>query len=186
MFIKNHNAALSDVEASIEPYMANGVVVDSEGYLSVMLPLSRNTLAIKFAGNDPVIAEMAARALSLFENMCSSEAAHAFYGQLMQAPELYDRVMQFVTIMLKTDEALGTLTLSKEANKRHGKLLSDIRLVGEMFGFYDKKTKTYTGGITRAEHPNGMTKELMLPPEIVAALMCYYINGQRVRALISL
>jgi len=52
MFIESHKAALSSFDADIEPYMVDGVVADSEGALSVMLPLARNTIAIKFAEND--------------------------------------------------------------------------------------------------------------------------------------
>lgn len=183
MFIKNHKAALSNALANAEQYMAGGVVVDDEGYLSLMLPLARNGIAIKFAENDPIVADMVAHALGLFERLCTEAAAYAFYNQLMESPKLHDRVMQFVSMMLLVDEPLGTLTISKAVDKKHGKLLSDVRLVGDHFGFYDKETKTYTDGITRTEHLDGMTKELMLPPEIVWLLMCYYINGQRVRTL---
>ena len=70
--------------------------------------------------------------------------------------------------------------MSKAVNKKHGKLLSDVRLVGEVFGFYDKESSVYTDSITCTENPNGMTKELTLPPKIILLLMCHYINGQRV------
>lgn len=46
----------------------DGVVADSEGALSVMLPLARNTIAIKFAEDDPDIAKMVAHAFIMFEN----------------------------------------------------------------------------------------------------------------------
>jgi hypothetical protein len=99
---------------------------------------------------------------------------------MVASPKVYDRVMQFVTMMLIADEPLGTLALSKGVNKKHGKLLSDVRLVGEIFGFYDKEAKAYTDDITRTAHLNGTTKELTLPPEKILMLMCHYINGQRV------
>ncbi|CAM4222471.1 hypothetical protein PSAR109036_14580 [Psychrobacter arenosus] len=183
MFIENHKAALLNAEASVEQYMDNGVVVDSEGYLSVMLPMTRNTIALKFAENDPAVAEMVAHAFTMFEKLCTSDQAYAFYHKMIESPKLYDRVMQFIAMMLMTNEPLGTLALSKGVDKKHGKLLSDIRLVGEIFGFYDKETKVYKDGITRTEHLNGTTKELILPPEIVLLLMCYYINGQRVMTM---
>ena len=180
MFIESHKAALSSFDADIEPYMVDGVVADSEGALSVMLPLARNTIAIKFAENDHSVAEMVARAFTLFENFCTSDQAYAFYNEMMENPKLYDRVMQFVTLMLIADEPLGTLTISKAVDKKHAKLLSDVRLVGGIFGFYDKETKVYTDDITCITHLNGTTKELTLPPEKVLMLMSYYINGQRV------
>jgi len=180
MFIDNHKTALSNFKANMEPYMADGVVVDSEGALSVMLPLARNTIAIKFAEDDPIIAKMVAYALTMFERFCTSDQAYAFYNDMIDSPKLHDRVMQFVTMMLMVDEPLGTLTISKAVGKKHGKLLSDVRSVGEIFGFYDKETKVYTDGITRTEHLNGTTKELTLPPKIILLLMCHYINGQRV------
>ena len=83
------------------------------------------------------------------------------------------------------DEPLGTLAISKAVNKKHGKLLSDIRLVGDIFRFYDKETKVYADGVTRTAHLNGTTKELTLPPEIILLLMCHYINGQRVMTIIQ-
>ena len=55
MFVEKHKAALSSFEADIESYMVDGVVVDSEGALSVMLPLARNTIAIKFSEDNPKI-----------------------------------------------------------------------------------------------------------------------------------
>lgn len=183
MFIENHKAALLDAMANVEQYMNEGIVVDSDGYLSVMLPIARNTIAIKFAENEPVTAKMVAHALTLFERFCTSAAAYAFYNKLMEDTKLHDRVMQFVAMMLLADEPLGTLTISKAVDKKHGKLLSDVRIVGDYFGFYDKETKTYADGITRTTHLNGTTKELTLPPEIILPLMCYYINGQRVVAM---
>lgn len=48
MFVEEHKAALLSFDVDIEPYMVDGVVADSEGALSVMLPLARNTIAIKF------------------------------------------------------------------------------------------------------------------------------------------
>lgn len=102
---------------------------------------------------------------------------------MMENPKLYDRVMQFVTLMLIADKPLGTLAISKAVNKKHGKLLSDVRLVGEIFGFYDKENKVYTDDINRTAHLNGTTKELTLPPEKILMLMCHYINGQRVMAM---
>ena len=183
MFIENHKAALLSFDVDIEPYMVDGVVADSEGALSVMLPLARNTIAIKFAEDDPDIAKMVAHAFTIFEKLCTSDEAYAFYHEMIDSPKLHDRVMQFVTMMLMVDEPLGTLAISKGVNKKHGKLLSDIRLVGEIFGFYDKETKTFTDDITRTAHLNGTTKELTLPPEKVLMLMCHYINGQRVVAM---
>lgn len=185
MFIENNKAALLDALANVEQYMNDGVVVDSDGYLSVMLPIARNTIAIKFSENDPSIAKMVAHGFTLFERLCTGAAAYAFYNQLMESIKLYDRVMQFVAMMLLADEPMGTLTISKAVDKKHGKLLSDVRLIGDYFGFYDKEAKTYADGITRTAHLNGMTKELILPPEIISLLMCYYINGQRVLATIA-
>lgn len=183
MFIGKHKAALLSFDVDIEPYMVDGVVADSEGALSVMLPLARNTIAIKFAEDDPDVARMVAHAFTMFEKLCTSDEAYAFYHEMIDSPKLHDRVMQFVTLMLMVDEPLGTLAMSKAVNKKHGKLLSDIRLVGEIFGFYDKETKVYADGITRTAHLNGTTKELTLPPEITLLLMCYYINGQRVMSM---
>ena len=183
MFIEKHEAALLNFDADIEPYMVDGVVADNEGALSVMLPLARNTIAIKFAEDDPDVARMVAHAFTMFEKLCTSDEAYAFYHEMIDSPKLHDRVMQFVTMILIVDEPLGTLAMSKAVNKKHGKLLSDIRLVGEIFGFYDKETKVYTDDITRTAHLNGTTKELTLPPEIILLLMCYYINGQRVVAM---
>lgn len=180
MFIEEHKAALSSFEADIEPYMVDGVVADSEGALSVMLPLARNTIAIKFAEDDPDVAKMVAHAFTMFERFCTSDQAYDFYNDMMDSPKLHDRVMQFVTMMLMVDEPLGTLAISKGVGKKHGKLLSDVRLVGDIFGFYDKETKVYADGITRTAHLNGTTKEITLPPEIILLLMSYYINGQRV------
>ena len=174
---------LLSFDVDIEPYMVDGVVVDSEGALSVMLLLARNTITIKFAEDDPAVAKMVARAFTLFERFCTSEQAYAFYHEMIGSPKLYDRVMQFVTLMLMVDEPLGTLAISKAVNKKHGKLLSDVRLVGEIFGFYDTERKVYADGITRTAHLNGTTKELTLPPEIILLLMCHYINGQRAVAM---
>jgi hypothetical protein len=159
MFIKEHKAVLLSFDVDIEPYMVDGVVVDSEGALSVMLLLARNTITIKFAEDDPAVAKMVARAFTLFERFCTSEQAYAFYHEMIGSPKLYDRVMQFVTLMLMVDEPLGTLAISKAVNKKHGKLLSDVRLVGEIFGFYDTERKVYADGITRTAHLNGTTKE---------------------------
>lgn len=183
MFIEEHKAALLSFDVDIEPYVVDGVVADSEGALSVMLPLARNTIAIKFAEDDPAVAKMVARAFTLFERFCTSDEAYAFYHEMIDSPKLHDRVMQFVTLMLMVDEPLGTLAISKGISKKHGKVLSDIRLVGEIFGFYDKETKIYADGITQTAHLNGTTKELILPPEIILLLMCYYINGQRILAM---
>lgn len=183
MFIESHKAALSSFKTDIDLYMVDGVVADSEGALSLMLPLARNAIAIKFAEDDDGVARMVARAFTLFERFCTSEQAYTFYRDMVASPKVYDRVMQFVTLMLMVDEPLGTLALSKGVNKKHGKLLSDVRLVGEFFGFYDKETKTYTDDITRTAHLNGTTKELTLPPEKILMLMCHYINGQRVMAM---
>lgn len=183
MFIENNKAALLNAQADVEQYMEDGVVVDSDGYLSVMLPITRNSIAIKFAEDDPGIAKMVAHAFTMFEKLCTSDEAYAFYHEMIDSPKLYDRVMQFITMMLMINEPLGTLSISKGVGKKHGKLLSDVRLVGEIFGFYDKETKVYADGITRTEHLNGTTKELTLPPEIILLLMCYYINGQRVLAM---
>ena len=47
---------LLSFDVDIEPYMVDGVVVDSEGALSVMLLLARNTITIKFAEDDPAVA----------------------------------------------------------------------------------------------------------------------------------
>ena len=183
--IERHNAALKKALVDVEPYIANGVVVDSESYLEVMLPLARNAIAIKISERDPAIAEEVALILGLFERFCTSAAAHNFYHLLMTSPDRLDRVMNFVTLALLTlnsDSTLGTLAISNAVDKRHAKLLQDIRLLGEKVGFYDKKTKTYSDGITRTAHLNGSTKELMLPPEIIVLLMGYYINGQRILA----
>ena len=144
-----------------------------------MLPLARNAITIKFAEDDD-IARMVAHAFTMFERFCTSDQAYDFYHKMIGSPKLYERVMQFVTLMLMVDEPLGTLALSQGVNKKHGKLLSDVRLVGEFFGFYDKETKIYTDDITRTAHLNGTTKELTLPPEKILMLMCHYINGQRV------
>ncbi len=165
--------------------MRDGAVVDSDGYLSVMLPITRNSIAIRFAEKDPVVAKMVAHALALFEKLCTKDDAYAFYQLIMESDKLHDRVMQFVTLMISNYEPMGTLTISKAVDKKHGKLLSDVRLIGDSFGFYDKEAKTFSGGVTRTSHPNGMTKELMLPPEIISLLMCYYINGQRVLAMMQ-
>lgn len=180
MFIETHKAALLSFETDIKPYMDDGVIVDGEGALSVMLPLARNTVAIKYAEDDPEVAKMAARALTLFERFCTNDEAYAFYNDMMASPKLYDRVMQFVTMMLIADEPLGSLAISKAVNKKHGKMLSDIRLIGDYFGFYDKEAKSYSDDIVRTNHLNGTTKELILPPEKILMLMSYYINGQRV------
>ena len=150
---------LLSFDVDIEPYMVDGVVVDSEGALSVMLLLARNTITIKFAEDDPAVAKMVARAFTLFERFCTSDEAYAFYHKMIDSPKLHDRVMQFVTLMLIADEPLGTLAISKAVNKKHGKLLSDVRLVGEIFGFYDTERKVYADGITRTAHLNGTTKE---------------------------
>lgn len=180
MFIESHKAALSSFKTDITPYMVDGVVEDDEGALSLMLPLARNAIAIKFAEDDPIVAKMVAHAFIMFEGLCTSEQAYAFYSDMVASPKVYDRVMQFVTLMLIADEPLGTLAISKAVSKKHGKLLSDVRLVGEIFGFYDKEAKVYTDDITRTAHLNGTTKELTLPPEKILMLMCHYINGQRV------
>ena len=163
--------------------MVDGVVADSEGALSMMLPLARNTIAIKFAEDDPDVAKMVAHVFTMFEKLCTGDEAYAFYHEMIDSPKLHDRVMQFVTMILIVDEPLGTLAMSKAVNKKHGKLLSDIRLVGEIFGFYDKENKVYTDDINRTVHLNGTTKKLMLPPEKILMLMCHYINGQRVMAM---
>lgn len=183
MFIKNHKAALSSCQTDLKQYMRDGVVVDNDGYLSVMLPITRNAIAIKFAEKDPVVAKMVAHALALFEKLCTNDDAYGFYQLIMESDKLHDRVMQFVTMMIANHEPMGTLTISKAVDKKHGKLLSDVRLIGDSFGFYDKEAKTFSHGITRTSHPNGMTKELMLPPEIISLLMCHYIDGQRVLAM---
>ena len=101
MFIEEHKAALLSFDVDIEPYMVDGVVASSEGALSVMLPLARNTIAIKFAEDDPAVAKMVARAFTLFERFCTSEQAYAFYHEMIDSPKLYERVMQFVTLMLR-------------------------------------------------------------------------------------
>ena len=180
MFIESHKAALLSFKTDIDLYMVDGVVADSEGALSLMLSLARNAIAIKFAEDDPIVAKMVAHAFIMFEGLCTSEQAYAFYSDMVASPKVYDRVMQFVTLMLMVDEPLGTMVISKAVNKKHGKLLSDVRLVGEIFGFYDKEAKVYTDDITRTAHLNGTTKELTLPPEKILMLMCHYINGQRV------
>ena len=51
---------------------------------------------------------------------------------MMENPKLYDRVMQFVTLMLIADKPLGTLAISKAVDKKR-KLLSDVRLIGEFW-----------------------------------------------------
>lgn len=183
MFIEEHKAALLSFDVDIERYMVDGVVADNEGALSVMLPLARNTIAIKFAEEDPAVAKMVAHAFALFERLCTSDEAYAFYHEMIGSSKLYERVMQFETLMLMVDEPLGTLAISKAVNKKHGKLLSDVRLVGEIFGFYDKEAKVYTDDINRTAHLNGTTKELTLPPEKILMLMCHYINGQRVMTM---
>ena len=165
MFIESHKAALSSFKTDIDLYMVDGVVADSEGALSLMLPLARNAIAIKFAEDDDGVARMVARAFTLFERFCTSEQAYAFYRDMVASPKVYDRVMQFVTLMLMVDEPLGTLALSKGVNKKHGKLLSDVRLVGEFFGFYDKENKTYTDDITRTTNLNRKKKKLTMPHE---------------------
>lgn len=188
MFIKNYEAALAVAEANVRQYMVNDVIEDDEGFLLEFLPLIRSTLAIKFAERDPSLAEMAASALGMVEHYCTSAEAYNFYVKLMGSPDLFSRVMEFVDMAVLTpyiDGALGTLDLSEGVGKRHAKLLQDVREIGAKFGFYDADNKAYSGGITRTEHLNGMTKELMLPPELVMLLMGYYIHGQRVRALIS-
>ena len=48
MFIENHKAALLNIQDDVGRYMNSGVVVDSYGYLSVMLPIAINTIDIKF------------------------------------------------------------------------------------------------------------------------------------------
>lgn len=75
------------------------------------------------------------------------------------------------------------LDLSKIIDKKYGKRFSDIRLVGKVFGFYNKETKTYIEDITRTAHLNKTTKELILLPEKILMLMCHYINGQRVMCM---
>ena len=78
---------------------------------------------------------------------------------------------------------LPTNTGSKLPSRSLGvfpKLLRDVRIIGDYFGFYNKDTKAYSDDIIRTNRPNGTTKELILPPEIIGLLMCYYINGQRV------
>ena len=80
MFVEEHKAALLSFDVDIEPYMVDGVVADSEGALSVMLPLARNTIAIKFAEDDPAVAKMVARAFTLFERFCSRDQAYDFYN----------------------------------------------------------------------------------------------------------
>lgn len=185
MFIENHKKALQDAEANVASFMKDGVVEDAEGYLSVMLPLLRDTIAIKYAENDPTVAEMAAHSLKLFERLCTQDQAYQFYEEMMSSATLFDRVMQFVTLMIMVDKALSSLIVCKAVDKSHGKLLRDLRLIGDYFGFYNKDTKTYSEEIIRTNRPNGTTKELILPPEIIGLLMCYYINGQRVMASIA-
>lgn len=180
MFIENHKKALQDAEENVASFMKDGVVEDAEGYLSVMLPLLRGTVAIKFAENDSVVAEMVAHALTLFERLCTQEQAYKFYKEMMDSTVLFNRVMQFVTMMIMADKPLSTLDICKAVDKSHGKLLRDVRIIGDYFGFYNKDTKAYSDGIIRTNRPNGTTKELILPPEIIGLLMCYYINGQRV------
>lgn len=182
MFIENHKKALQDAEANVASFMKDGVVEDAEGYLSVMLPLLKATVAIKFAENDSVVAEMVAHALTLFERLCTQEQAYQFYEEMMDSTALFNSVMQFVTMMIMADKPLSTLDICKAVDKSHGKLLRDIRRIGDYFGFYNKETKTFTGDIIRTNRPNGTTKELTLPPEIIGLLMCYYINGQRIMA----
>ena len=185
MFIENHKKAVQDAEVNIAPYIKNVVVEDAEGYLSVMLPLLRDTIAIKCAESDSTVAEMVAHALKLFERLCTQDQAYHFYEKMMSSITLFERVMQFVTLMIMVDKPLSSLVVCKAVDKSHGKLLRDIRLIGDYFGFYNKDTKTYSEDIIRTNHPNGTTKELILPPEIIGLLMCYYINGQRVMASIS-
>ena len=117
MFIESHKAALSSFKTDIDLYMVDGVVADSEGALSLMLPLARNAIAIKFAEDDDGVARMVARAFTLFERFCTSEQAYAFYHEMIDSPKLYERVMQFVTLMLMVDEPLGTLAISKAVKK---------------------------------------------------------------------
>lgn len=78
-----------------------------------MLPLARNAIAIKFAEDDPIVAKMVANAFMMFEGFCTSDQAYNFYSDMIAFPKLYDRVMQFVAMMLIADELFGTLTLSK-------------------------------------------------------------------------
>lgn len=80
MFIKEHKAALLSFEADLAPYMVDGVVADSEGALSVMLPLARHTIAIKFAEDDHDVATMIAYAFTMFERFCSRDQAYDFYN----------------------------------------------------------------------------------------------------------
>ena len=80
--------------------MAIDVVVDGDGCLSVMLPLAINTIAIKFSEDDPDVAKMVAWAFTMFERFCTSDQGYAFYNDMMASRKLYDRVKQFVTMML--------------------------------------------------------------------------------------
>ena len=116
MFIESHTAALSSFKTDIDLYMVDGVVADSEGALSLMLPLARNAITIKFAEDDD-IARMVAHAFTMFERFCTSEEAYTFYSDMVASPKVYDRVMKFVTLMLMVDEPLGTLAISKAVKK---------------------------------------------------------------------
>ncbi len=92
------------------------MVEDDEGALSLMLPLARNAITIKFAEDDD-IARMVAHAFTMFERFCTSEEAYTFYSDMVASPKVYDRVMKFVTLMLMVDEPLGTLAISKAVKK---------------------------------------------------------------------
>jgi len=119
MFIESHKAALLSFKTDIDLYMVDGVVADSEGALSLMLSLARNAIAIKFAEDDPIVAKMVAHAFIMFEGLCTSEQAYAFYSDMVASPKVYDRVMQFVTLMLMVDEPLGTMVISKAVSMSH-------------------------------------------------------------------
>ena len=99
MFIKEHKAALLSFDVDIEPYMVDGVVADNEGALSVMLPLTRHMIAIKFAEDDPDVETMVAHAFTMLERFCSVDQAYAFYNDTIASPKRYDRIIQFFTIL---------------------------------------------------------------------------------------
>ena len=83
--------------------------------IDVFIPLARNTIAIKFAEDDHSVAEMVARAFTLFENFCTSDQAYAFYNEMMENPKLQ---MIYKNLNLHLFQK-RYLSIPKKAQKTH-------------------------------------------------------------------
>lgn len=77
------------------------------------------------------------------------------------------------------DESCSSLVFAKALGKPHGKLLADIRRDFAPAGLYNPSTKEFSEHITLVQSANGMTKELLLPPDIVIFLMVMQAHSYR-------